>query len=128
MKIRSIEFSHGPVSIYAHSFESERVTKYVKEFLNTFRQVRDVIHELSPGIGRVTICSTHSTSSNVVPVPFSDSHVGTMLLHFSNGRETIYQDVVISTLHNQERKNAMEKLLTELRLLIQTTEPEYISA
>ncbi|MDL5247560.1 hypothetical protein QRD38_17655 [Leptospira weilii] len=126
MKVQSIEFSHGPVSIYAHSFESKAVTVHVKEFLNTYREFRDVTHELSAGIGRVTICSTHSTSSNVVP--FSDSHVGTMLLHFSNGRETIEQDVVISTLHNQERKNAMEKLLTELRLLIQTAKSEHISA
>ncbi|WP_061219490.1 hypothetical protein, partial [Leptospira weilii] len=94
MKVVSIEFSHGPVAIYAHSFESEWVTKYVKEFLNTFRQVRDVIHELSPGIGRVTICSTN-------PSPFiftfSDT-IGTLHVHFSNGRETIDEDVVISTL------------------------------
>lgn len=126
MKIVSIEFSHGPVLIYAHSFESENITMHVKGFLNTFRQFEDVTHELSPGIGRVTICSTHSTSS--AAVSFSDSHAGTMLLHFSNGRDTIDEDVVISTLHNQERKNVMEKLLTEIRLLIQTTEPEYISA
>ncbi|WP_061235779.1 hypothetical protein [Leptospira weilii] len=124
MKVVSIEFSHGPVSIYAHSFESERVTKYVKEFLNTFRQFEDVTHELSPGIGRVTICSTN-------PSPFSftlPETIGTLHLHFSNGRDTIDEDVVISTLRSPEQTAAMQKLLTVIRLLIQTTEPEYISA
>ncbi|EMM71676.1 hypothetical protein [Leptospira weilii] len=124
MKVVSIEFSHGPVAIYAHSFESERVTMHVKEFLSTFRQFQDVTHELSPGIGRVTICSTNpSLFSFTLP-----ERIGTLHLHFSNGRETIEQDVVISILHNQERKIAMEKLLTTLRLLIQTAKPEHISA
>ncbi|UPY77972.1 hypothetical protein FH581_003635 [Leptospira weilii] len=124
MKVVSIEFSHGPVAIYAHSFESERVTMHVKEFLNTFRQFRDVTHELSAGIGRVTICSTN-------PSPFSftlPDTIGTLHLHFSNGRDTIDQDVMISTLRGPERTAAMEKLLTTLRLLIQTTKPEHISA
>ncbi|WP_081099300.1 hypothetical protein [Leptospira weilii] len=124
MKVVSIEFSHGPVAIYAHSFESERVTKYVKEFLSTFRQFEDVTHELSPGIGRVTICSTN-------PSPFIftlPETIGTLHLHFSNGRDTIDEDVVISTLRSPEQTAAMQKLLTVIRLLIQTTEPEYISA
>ncbi|MDL5247628.1 hypothetical protein QRD38_18015, partial [Leptospira weilii] len=118
------EFSHGPVSIYAHSFESERVTKYVKEFLNTFRQFEDVTHELSAGIGRVTICSTN-------PSPFIftlPETIGTLHVYFSNGRDTIDEDVVISTLRSPEQTAAMQKLLTVIRLLIQTTEPEYISA
>lgn len=124
MKVSTIEFSHGRVSIYAHSFESERVTKYVKELLNTYRQFQDVTHELSPGIGRVTICSTNS---NAFSFTFSNT-IGTLHVHFSNGRDTIDEDVVISTLRSPEQTAAMEKLLTTLRLLILTTESEYISA
>ncbi|WP_010579262.1 hypothetical protein [Leptospira alexanderi] len=124
MKILSIEFSHGPVSIYAHSFESERVTMCVKGFLNTFKQFSDLTHELSPGIGRVTICSTNP-SAFLFTLP---NTIGTLHLHFSNGRDTIDQDVIISTLQSSERTAAMEKLLTVVRLLIQTTESERISA
>ncbi|MCD1166200.1 hypothetical protein KQY10_11430 [Leptospira interrogans] len=125
MKVRSIEFSHGPVSVYAHSFESEIVTMHVKEFLNTFQEFRDVTHELSPGIGRVTICSTNSS---VIPFEFSGTSIGTLFLHFSNGRYSIDQDVVISSLQNPEKKIAITRIIKAIQNLIQLNQPEYISA
>ncbi|EMO70331.1 hypothetical protein LEP1GSC130_0132 [Leptospira santarosai str. 200403458] len=51
---------------------------HVKEFLNTFQQFRNVTHELTPGLGRVTICSANPS---VIPFEFSDS-IGTLHLHF----------------------------------------------
>ncbi|QCO41017.1 hypothetical protein E4413_08905 [Leptospira interrogans] len=125
MKVRSIEFSHGPVSVYAHSFESEIVTMHVKEFLNTFQEFRDVTHELSPGIGRVTICSTNSS---VIPFEFSDSSFGTLFLHFSNGRYSINQDVIISSLRNPEKKIAIARIIKAIRNLISLSKPEFVSA
>ncbi|XDD52358.1 hypothetical protein AB3N59_18655 [Leptospira sp. WS92.C1] len=124
MKVTSIEFSHGPVSVYAHSFESEAVTMHVKEFLSTFRHFKDVTHELSPGIGRVTICST---DPSVMPFEFPDK-VGTLHLHFSNGHNAIDQDVVISSLQNPEKKIAIVRLLKTVGNLIRLNEPEFISA
>lgn len=125
MNVRTIEFSHGPVSIYAHSFESEKITKYIKEFLNTFKQFRNVTHELSPGIGRVTICSTNSS---VIPYEFSDLSFGTLHLHFSTGRAVIADDVILSLIRKPERTVAIDRLINEIRSLIQLNEPEFVSA
>lgn len=125
MKVSTIEFSHGAVSVYAHNFESEAVTMHVKEFLNTFREFRDVTHELSPGIGRVTICSTNS---NVIPFEFSGTSIGTLFLHFSNGRYSIDQDVVISSLQNPEKKIAATRIINAIANLIRLNKPEFISA
>ncbi|MDI7189091.1 hypothetical protein [Leptospira santarosai] len=125
MKIRTIEFNHGPVSIYAHSFESEAVTMHVKGFLNTFQQFRSVTHELTPGIGRVTICST---DQSVIPYEMFDSSFGTLHLHFSNGRTVIDQDVVLSALRNPEKKIAANRLINAIRNLIQLNKPEFVSA
>ncbi|MDI7198024.1 hypothetical protein [Leptospira santarosai] len=125
MKIKTIEFNHGPVSIYAHSFESEAVTMHVKGFLNTFQQFRSVTHELTPGIGRVTICSTNSS---VIPYEMSDSSFGTLHLHFSTGRHTIDQDVVLSSLGNPEKKIAANRLINAIRNLIKLNQPEFIPA
>ncbi|EMO72032.1 hypothetical protein [Leptospira santarosai] len=124
MKIRTIEFNHGPVSIYAHSFESEDITIHVKEFLNTFQQFRSVTHELSPGIGRVTICST---DQSVIPFKYSNK-IGTLHLHFSNGRNSIDQDVVLSLVHNPEKVIAINRLISAIGNLIKLTEPEFVSA
>ncbi|AJR16561.1 MULTISPECIES: hypothetical protein [Leptospira] len=124
MKVLSIEFSHGPVSIYAHSIESEIVTIHVKEFLSTFHHFRNITHELSPGIGRVTICST---DSSVAPFEFSDK-IGTLHLHFSNGHNSIDQDVIISSLQNPEKKIAIVRLLNTIRNVIRLSEPEFVSA
>ncbi|OLY64305.1 hypothetical protein [Leptospira santarosai] len=124
MKIRTIEFNHGPVSIYAHSFESEDITIHVKEFLNTFQQFRSVTHELSPGIGRVTICST---DQSVIPFKYSNK-IGTLHLHFSNGRNSIDQDVILSLVHNPEKVIAINRLISAIGNLIKLTEPEFVSA
>ncbi|MFA4795313.1 hypothetical protein [Leptospira kirschneri] len=125
MKVTSIEFSHGPVLVYAHSFESEAVTMHVKEFLSTFKPFQFIAHELSPGIGRVTICST---SSSIIPCDFSDSSFGTLFLHFSNGRESIDQDVIIALLTNPEKKIAIARIIKAIQNLISLNKPEYISA
>ncbi|EMF80880.1 hypothetical protein LEP1GSC188_3108 [Leptospira weilii serovar Topaz str. LT2116] len=126
MKVQSIEFSHGPVSVYAHSFESEAVTMHVKEFLNTFREFRDVTHELTPGLGRVTICSTNSS---VIPFEsFKSLDFGTLFLHFSTGRISIDQDVIISSLQNPEKKIAIIRIIRAIRNLISLNKVEYISA
>ncbi|EQA71853.1 hypothetical protein [Leptospira noguchii] len=124
MKIKTIEFSHGPVSIYAHSFESENITMHVKEFLSTFKLFQTLTHELSPGIGRVTICST---DQSVIPFEHSDK-IGTLHLHFSNGRNSIDQDVVLSALQNPEKKIAVNRLINAIRNLIQLNKPEFVSA
>ncbi|AVV52191.1 hypothetical protein [Leptospira santarosai] len=124
MKIKTIEFNHGPVSIYAHSFESEAVTMHVKGFLNTFQQFRNVTHELTPGIGRVTICST---DESVIPFQYSNK-IGTLHLHFSNGRNSIDQDVVLSLVHNPESVIAINRLTSAIRDLIRLNEPEFVLA
>ncbi|WP_032922268.1 hypothetical protein [Leptospira santarosai] len=124
MKIKTIEFNHGPVSIYAHSFESEDITIHVKKFLNTFQQFRSVTHELSPGIGRVTICST---DQSVIPFKYSNK-IGTLHLHFSNGRNSIDQDVILSLVHNPEKVIAINRLISAIGNLIKLTEPEFVSA
>ncbi|UZN05934.1 hypothetical protein M5D10_08655 [Leptospira santarosai] len=124
MKIKTIEFNHGLVSIYAHSFESEDITIHVKEFLNTFQQFRSVTHELSPGIGRVTICST---DQSVIPFKYSNK-IGTLHLHFSNGRNSIDQDVILSLVHNPENVIAINRLISAIGNLIKLTEPEFVSA
>ncbi|OLY60604.1 hypothetical protein BV917_09100 [Leptospira santarosai serovar Guaricura] len=124
MRIKTIEFNHGPVSIYAHSFESEDITIHVKEFLNTFQQFRSVTHELSPGIGRVTICST---DQSVIPFKYSNK-IGTLHLHFSNGRNSIDGDVVLSLVHNPEKVIAINRLISAIGNLIKLTEPEFVSA
>ncbi|UZN09255.1 hypothetical protein M5D10_18425 [Leptospira santarosai] len=124
MKIKTIEFNHGPVSIYAHSFESEDITIHVKEFLNTFQQFRSVTHELTPGIGRVTICST---DQSVIPFKYSNK-IGTLHLHFSNGRNSIDQDVILSLVHNPEKVIAINRLISAIGNLIKLTEPEFVSA
>ncbi|MDI7209081.1 hypothetical protein [Leptospira santarosai] len=124
MKIKTIEFNHGPVSIYAHSFESEAVTMHVKGFLNTFKQFRNVTHELTPGLGRVTICSANPS---VIPFEFSDS-IGTLHLHFSTGRTAIDQDVILSALQNPEKKIAANRLINAIRNLIKLNQPEFVSA
>ncbi|MDI7213235.1 hypothetical protein [Leptospira santarosai] len=123
MKIRTIEFNHGSVSIYAHSFESEAVTMHVKEFLSTFKLFQSVAHELSPGIGRVTICST---DQSVIPFEYSDK-IGTLHLHFSNGRNSIDQDVVLSSLRNPEKKIAANRIINAIRNLIRLNQPEFVS-
>ncbi|MBE8400296.1 hypothetical protein [Leptospira borgpetersenii] len=124
MKITTIEFSHGPVSIYAHSFESENITMHVKEFLSTFKPFQFIAHELSPGIGRVTICSTDS-----IVIPFESlDKIGTLHLHFSNGKTAIDQDVILSTLRNPEKRIAANRIINEIRSLIQLNEPEFVSA
>ncbi|UOG39709.1 hypothetical protein MAL08_19090 [Leptospira noguchii] len=125
MKIKTIEFNHGPVFIYAHSFESEAVTMHIKGFLNTFREFRNVTHELTPGLGRVTICSTNSS---VIPYEMSDSSFGTLHLHFSTGRTSIDQDVVLSALRNPEKKIAINRLINAIRNLIRLNQPEFVSA
>ncbi|EMO73876.1 hypothetical protein LEP1GSC127_2927 [Leptospira kirschneri str. 200801925] len=81
MKITTVEFSHRNISIYAHSFESEAVTTHVKGFLSTFREFKNVAHELTPGIGRVTICSTNP---NINPDELS---IGKFHLYFSTGKK-----------------------------------------
>ncbi|WP_026053616.1 hypothetical protein [Leptospira santarosai] len=124
MKIKTIEFNHGPVSIYAHSFESENITMHVKGFLNTFQQFRNATHELSPGIGRVVICSINPS---VIPFEFPDT-IGTLHLHFSNGRNSINQDVVISSLQNPEERIAIARIISAIRNLIQLNQPEFVSA
>ncbi|EMF80065.1 hypothetical protein LEP1GSC188_4844 [Leptospira weilii serovar Topaz str. LT2116] len=124
MKIVSIEFSHGPVSVYAHSFESERVTKYVKEYLHTFPQFQDVTHELTPGIGRVTICSS---CPSVIPFEFSNTF-GTLILHFSTGRDSINHDVILSSLQDPDEKMAIARIIKSIRNLISLNKVEYISA
>ncbi|AVV80965.1 hypothetical protein [Leptospira santarosai] len=124
MKIKTIEFNHGPVSIYAHSFESEDITIHVKEFLNTFQQFRSVTHKLTPGIGRVTICST---DQSVIPFKYSNK-IGTLHLHFSNGRNSIDQDVILSLVHNPEKVIAINRLISAIGNLIKLTEPEFVSA
>ncbi|EMJ96778.1 hypothetical protein LEP1GSC193_1690 [Leptospira alstonii serovar Pingchang str. 80-412] len=93
---------------------------HVKEFLNTFQQFRNVTHELSPGIGRVTICSTNSE--------YFDSQIGTLFLHFSNGRDSIDQDVVISSLQNPEKKIAIARIINAIGNLIRLNKPEFVSA
>ncbi|WP_032923787.1 hypothetical protein [Leptospira santarosai] len=124
MRIRTIEFNHGPVSIYAHSFESEAVTMHIKGFLNTFQQFRNVTHELTPGIGRVTICST---DESVIPFKYSNK-IGTLHLHFSNGRNSIDRDVILSLVHNPEKVIAINRLISAIGNLIKLTEPEFVSA
>ncbi|MDI7215738.1 hypothetical protein [Leptospira santarosai] len=124
MKIKTIEFNHGPVSIYAHSFESEAVTMHVKEFLNTFQEFRVLTHPLTPGIGRVTICSS---SESIWRADISNT-IGTLFLHFSTGRTAIDQDVVLSSLQNPEKKIAINRLLTALENLLELNQPEFVSA
>ncbi|ASV11694.1 hypothetical protein B2G51_08045 [Leptospira santarosai] len=124
MKIKTIEFNHGPVSIYAHSFESEAVTMHVKGFLNTFQQFRDLTHELSPGIGRVTI---YSSSPSIWRSDISNT-IGTLFLNFSNGRTVIDQDVVLSALRNPVKKIAINRLLTALENLLALNQPEFVLA
>lgn len=97
---------------------------HVKEFLNTFQQFRNVTHELTPGLGRVTICSANPS---VIPFEFSDS-IGTLHLHFSTGRHTIDQDVVLSSLGNPEKKIAANRLINAIRNLIKLNEPEFVPA
>ncbi|MDI7181710.1 hypothetical protein [Leptospira santarosai] len=124
MRIRTIEFNHGLVSIYAHSFESEDITMHVKELLNTFQGFRWITHKLTPGIGRVTICST---DQSVIPFEYSDK-IGTLHLHFSNGRIAIDHNVVLSALQNPEQKIAANKLINAIRNLIKLNEPEFVPA
>ncbi|WP_061247782.1 hypothetical protein [Leptospira noguchii] len=126
MKIKTIEFSHGPVSIYAHSFESENITMHVKEYLNTIERFRSFTHELTPGLGRVTICST---DSSVVPFEFSTSTFGTLLINFTDGRFSIDQDVIISSLRSPDKKIAINRLIIAIQKLARLIkQPEFVSA
>ncbi|EJP12908.1 hypothetical protein LEP1GSC151_2770 [Leptospira interrogans serovar Grippotyphosa str. LT2186] len=124
MKITTIEFSHRNVSIYAHSFESEAVTTHVKSFLSTFQKFKIVAHELSPGLGRVTICSTNP---NLNPLEFLES-IGKFHLHFSTGKTSIEQDVIVSSLRNPEKRIAAIRLMNALQNIIYLSKPEFISA
>ncbi|WP_061216337.1 hypothetical protein, partial [Leptospira santarosai] len=85
---------------------------------------RSVTHELSPGIGRVTICST---DQSVIPFKYSNK-IGTLHLHFSNGRNSIDQDVILSLVHNPEKVIAINRLISAIGNLIKLNEPEFVSA
>ncbi|MDO6395331.1 hypothetical protein Q4554_14715 [Leptospira santarosai] len=122
MKITTVEFSHRNISIYAHSFESEAVTTHVKGFLSTFREFKNVAHELTPGIGRVTICSTNP---NINPDELS---IGKFHLYFSTGKETIEQDITLYNTQNPEKRIEILRLLNAVRNIHSLCKPEFVSA
>ncbi|EMN90506.1 hypothetical protein LEP1GSC108_2822 [Leptospira weilii str. UI 13098] len=64
----------------------------------------------------------------MLPIEFSGTSIGTLFLHFSNGRYSIDQDVVISSLQSPEKKIAISRLVKAIGNLIRLNKPEFVSA
>ncbi|RHX91452.1 hypothetical protein DLM76_17135 [Leptospira yasudae] len=122
MKVTSIEFSHGNISFYAHKFESEMLTLHVKGYLQTHKVFKNFAHDLSPGIAWAVVCSSCPDAERAT------EQAGTILIHFSNGRESANIDLVLSGETNPEKRIAINRVRQAIRNLVRINKPEYISA
>lgn len=122
MKVTTIEFSQGNLSLYAHKFESGNLTLQIKGYLQTFKLFKDFAHDLSPGEAWAVVCSSSPNSIK------ASEQVGTILIHFSNGREQADLDLIASKESNPEKKIAIARIRLVLSQLAKLSKQEFVSA
>ncbi|OOV40190.1 hypothetical protein B1J93_17735 [Leptospira kirschneri serovar Pomona] len=122
MKVSTIEFSHGNLSHYTHKFESEMLTILIKSYLQTHKVFKDFAHDLSPGMAWAVICSA------CPDVERASQNAGTILIHFSNGKESANVDLTLAIETNPEKRIAINRIIAAIQNLIRINKPEYISA
>ncbi|TGK25398.1 hypothetical protein [Leptospira stimsonii] len=122
MKVTTVEFSHGKLSLYAHKFESGNLTLQIKGYLQTFKLFKDFAHDLSPGEAWAVICSSSSNPNEAT------EKTGTILIHFSNGREHADVDLIVSSETNPEKKIAIARIRRVLSQLATLSKQEFVLA